>query len=157
MLRVDNERCTGCGACLDACPAGAIQLVDGIAAISADLCQECEACVMACPQGAIQPLEEHVPVVEGEVVALPERQIVVQQPVAAVTPSVSRPWLSNLGMALAFMGREIVPKVTAYLLEAWERRQATTTPRGRPAAGAPQSSNMQSGGHRQRQRQRRGR
>ena len=51
---VDAYRCTGCGACVRACPPGIIGLVKGKAAIVLDLCQQCGECFEACPvEGAI--------------------------------------------------------------------------------------------------------
>jgi NAD-dependent dihydropyrimidine dehydrogenase PreA subunit len=64
---VDVSRCTGCGACVEICPVGAVRLVYGIASVHEAACTGCEACVDACPQEAIQPL------VHGEIVAAQER------------------------------------------------------------------------------------
>lgn len=49
---VDETLCTGCGICLEACPADAIVLVDGMANIS-DECTACGACVAECPNDAL--------------------------------------------------------------------------------------------------------
>jgi len=46
------DRCTGCGACLAVCPAGAIRLVDGRARTDRSRCTACGACVAVCPAGA---------------------------------------------------------------------------------------------------------
>jgi len=51
---VDSEECTGCGACVDACPVEAIKLDDGIAVVDEDTCTECGLCEDACPVGAIK-------------------------------------------------------------------------------------------------------
>ena len=156
-LRVDSERCTGCGACVDVCPAGAIRLVDHLASIDAGLCRECQACMEVCPQGAIFVAEERVPVVvEGEIVGVSPNLPVVQQPASAPVRPI-RPRSYNLGMALAFLGREIIPRAAAYLLEAWRHRQTTPDARGRAALGISLLDHWRWGGHRQRQRQRRGR
>ena len=160
MLRVDSERCKGCGVCLDVCPTGAIHLVNRVATIDANLCRECEACVQACPQGAIQRVTEQAPVVvEGEAVVLTERQEVTRQVVAAPARPVPKPWLSGLGTVLAFLGREIVPRVTASLLDAWDRRRAAAALHIRSAEGRSLLGGGGQGGgrRRQRQRQRRGR
>jgi len=47
-----EERCTGCGACADACPAGAVSLEDGTAAADRSLCTGCGACIEVCPSQA---------------------------------------------------------------------------------------------------------
>jgi len=49
---VDKEKCTGCGQCVDICPAEAITLDNDIAVVS-DECIECGACADECPTGAI--------------------------------------------------------------------------------------------------------
>jgi ferredoxin len=50
--KVDQEKCTGCGACIDACPAEAIEMKDGKALIT-DSCIDCGACIDECPVEAI--------------------------------------------------------------------------------------------------------
>jgi NAD-dependent dihydropyrimidine dehydrogenase PreA subunit len=51
---IDEERCTGCGECVDACPTGALQLVEGQAALTEpEACAYCADCEDLCPQGAI--------------------------------------------------------------------------------------------------------
>ncbi|MHC4177705.1 MAG: indolepyruvate ferredoxin oxidoreductase subunit alpha [Planctomycetota bacterium] len=50
---VDAETCTGCEACVDACPVEAISMQDDIAVVDADSCTDCESCVEVCPVEAI--------------------------------------------------------------------------------------------------------
>jgi Dissimilatory sulfite reductase (desulfoviridin), alpha and beta subunits len=51
---VDKNECTGCGLCVDECPAEAISLdADGLSEIDADACVDCGACVDVCPVAAI--------------------------------------------------------------------------------------------------------
>lgn len=49
-----DRRCVGCGACVQACPRGAVSLVDGIAVVDRSLCHGCGMCAAACPREIIQ-------------------------------------------------------------------------------------------------------
>jgi len=52
---VTDDKCVGCGACVDACPADVLELKDDIAnVVRPDDCVECGACEDACPTDAIQ-------------------------------------------------------------------------------------------------------
>ena len=57
MIFVDEDRCTACGLCVEACPQGAIALGESGATIDQSLCAGCAACVAACPQAAIYEVE----------------------------------------------------------------------------------------------------
>jgi len=125
MMQVDEKRCTGCGHCLEVCPTGAIRLVDGVAAIDASLCRECQACLEACPNGAILAVEEVTEPVPAPAPSRTPAPLRVPAPTRPATPGI-RPAagvLPVLGAALAFVGREVVPRVVATLLEKRERRR----------------------------------
>jgi NAD-dependent dihydropyrimidine dehydrogenase PreA subunit len=47
------EACTACGACIESCPRGAIEVGD-VAAIDATLCIGCGVCIDACPNNVIE-------------------------------------------------------------------------------------------------------
>jgi ferredoxin len=54
IIRIDEEKCNGCGLCIPNCPEGALQLIDGKARLISDLfCDGLGACIGYCPQGAI--------------------------------------------------------------------------------------------------------
>ncbi len=52
-VTVNAEDCVGCGACVDICPSGALEINgDNVAEVN-DECVDCGACVSACPAEAI--------------------------------------------------------------------------------------------------------
>ncbi len=52
-VTIDEEKCTGCGACVEVCPVEALKLVDDKAKVDPDTCIDCGTCVDECPVGAI--------------------------------------------------------------------------------------------------------
>jgi Pyruvate/2-oxoacid:ferredoxin oxidoreductase delta subunit len=54
IVRIDEEKCIGCGICTRACAEGAIQLVDGVAKLVSDsYCDGLGNCLGKCPVDAI--------------------------------------------------------------------------------------------------------
>lgn len=54
IIKIDEERCNGCGLCIPECPEGAIQVIDGKLRLVSDLyCDGLGACLGHCPEGAI--------------------------------------------------------------------------------------------------------
>ena len=53
IIKIDEEKCNGCGACVAACHEGAIEMVDGKAVVNEDTCLSCGVCVGECPVSAI--------------------------------------------------------------------------------------------------------
>lgn len=58
IIKIDEEKCTGCGICADACHEGAIGMVDGKARLLRDdYCDGLGDCLPTCPTGAIRFVE----------------------------------------------------------------------------------------------------
>ena len=58
IIKIDQEKCNGCGACAEACHEGAIGMVDGKATLLRDdYCDGLGDCLPTCPTGAITFVE----------------------------------------------------------------------------------------------------
>jgi len=54
IIKIDEEKCDGCGLCVPSCPEGALQIIDGKAKlVKENFCDGLGACLGECPQGAI--------------------------------------------------------------------------------------------------------
>jgi NAD-dependent dihydropyrimidine dehydrogenase PreA subunit len=54
IVKIDQEKCNGCGQCVPSCAEGAISIVNGKAVLAAEnLCDGLGACLGECPLGAI--------------------------------------------------------------------------------------------------------
>ena len=55
VIKINEEKCIGCGECIPGCPEGALQVIEGKARLISDLfCDGLGACIGTCPQGAIE-------------------------------------------------------------------------------------------------------
>lgn len=148
---VDEERCTGCAACVEVCPTGAIAMVNKVAAINQERCDGCEACVDLCPNGAILVVTEAV---EEKAVlprVQPKSRVASRRP-ASLTVPLGRQLMPLVGSALLFFGREVVPQLIPRLVNALDRST------GKPSITASQHKRASSvathGRHRFRKRRR---
>ena len=73
IIKIDDEKCNGCGLCADACHEGAIEMVDGKAKLTReDYCDGLGDCLPACPTGVITfeereaPAYDHAAVLESK-------------------------------------------------------------------------------------------
>ena len=74
IIRIDGEKCDGCGACARACHEGAIEMVDGKARlVREDFCDGFGDCLPECPAGAITFEEREAPAYDEAAVKAAKR------------------------------------------------------------------------------------
>ncbi len=62
IIKIDEDKCNGCGACAAACHEGAIEMINGKAKLTReDYCDGLGDCLPACPAGAITFEEREAP------------------------------------------------------------------------------------------------
>lgn len=62
IIRINEEKCNGCGACASACHEGAIEMIDGKAKLTREnYCDGLGDCLPACPTNAITFEEREAP------------------------------------------------------------------------------------------------
>ncbi len=128
-MQVDTERCVGCGACIEVCPNGAIQLRQAKAWINPDLCTECKTCAEVCPQGSIQASREILPM---EAASLSIKAPTISESRSAMViepPQYQEKKGAPFRAVLTFLGQEILPRaIDLFLTRLEERRNSTLTP-----------------------------
>jgi len=62
IIKINEDKCNGCGACAAACHEGAIEMIDGVAKLTReDYCDGLGDCLPACPTNAITFEEREAP------------------------------------------------------------------------------------------------
>lgn len=75
IIKIDEEKCNGCGLCAEACHEGAIGIIDGKARLlREDYCDGLGDCLPACPTGAIAFEEREAAAYDAEAVAAAKKK-----------------------------------------------------------------------------------
>lgn len=75
IIKIDEEKCNGCGACASACHEGAIEMIGGKAKLTReDYCDGLGDCLPACPTNAISFEEREAPAYDEAAVLAAKQQ-----------------------------------------------------------------------------------
>lgn len=76
IIRIDKEKCNGCGVCADACHEGAIDIINGKAELVREhFCDGLGDCLPECPTGAISFEEREAPEYDEKAVKEAQKKI----------------------------------------------------------------------------------
>ena len=79
IIRIDKEKCNGCGACAKACHEGAIDIIDGKAELVREhFCDGLGDCLPECPTGAISFEEREAPEYDEKAVKEAQKKILAK-------------------------------------------------------------------------------
>ena len=101
IIRIDKEKCNGCGACADACHEGAIDIIDGKAELMREhFCDGLGDCLPECPTGAISFEEREAPAYDEEAVKEAQKKL-PNWPVQIKLAPVIAPYFNNARLLIA--------------------------------------------------------
>lgn len=106
LIKIDEEKCNGCGLCASACHEGAIKMIDGKAKlIRDDYCDGLGNCLPMCPTGAITFENREAPDYDKEAVLENQRKnnqsALRQWPVQIQLVPVNAPYFNNAHLLVA--------------------------------------------------------
>jgi NAD-dependent dihydropyrimidine dehydrogenase PreA subunit len=135
IIRIDEEKCTGCGLCVPTCAEGSLEIRNGKAVLVKEaLCDGLGACLGHCPEGALlieerdaEAFDEHL--VEERLKELGRPPLHAPQPAAPTPPAGGCPSARPLSLGGG------CPSAQAATLGA--RRPATAPAGGENAAATP--------------------
>ena len=101
IIRIDKEKCNGCGACADACHEGAIDIINGKAELMREhFCDGLGDCLPECPTGAISFEEREAPAYDEEAVKEAQKKL-PNWPVQIKLAPVCAPYFNNARLLIA--------------------------------------------------------
>ncbi len=138
IIRIDQEKCDGCGLCVPSCAEGAIVLVDGKAQILADkYCDGLGACLGECPVGALTIEERDTDEFIGPAPGAPGEHGHQESHVPAVDPQAPAPGaFACPGSAARQFTPAAAPEAGASALSHWPVKLRLVSPKAPFLKGA---------------------
>lgn len=90
IIRIDEDKCNGCGACAAACHEGAIEMINGKAKLTReDYCDGLGDCLPACPVDAISFEEREAPAYDEKAVLEAKNKKIADAPLPCGCPGMN--------------------------------------------------------------------
>ena len=102
IIRIDKEKCNGCGACANACHEGAINIINGKAELVREhFCDGLGDCLPECPTGAISFEEREAPAYDEKAVKEAQKKPLQNWPVQIKLAPVNAPYFNGSKLLIA--------------------------------------------------------
>ena len=102
IIRIDKDKCNGCGACASACHEGAIDIINGKAELVREhFCDGLGDCLPECPTGAISFEEREAPEYDEKAVQEAKKKTLQNWPVQIKLAPANAPYFNDAKLLIA--------------------------------------------------------
>lgn len=102
IIKIDEEKCNGCGACAHACHEGAIDIIDGKAKLTREnYCDGLGDCLPNCPTDAISFEEREAPAYDEKAVLASKQQKLINWPCQIKLAPINAPYFKGAKLLIA--------------------------------------------------------
>ena len=102
IIRIDKDKCNGCGACASACHEGAIDIINGKAELVREhFCDGLGDCLPECPTGAISFEEREAPEYDEKPVQEAQKKTLQNWPVQIKLAPANAPYFNDAKLLIA--------------------------------------------------------
>ena len=102
IIRIDKDKCNGCGACASACHEGAIDIINGKAELVREhFCDGLGDCLPECPTGAISFEEREAPEDDEKAVQEAQKKTLQNWPVQIKLAPANAPYFNDAKLLIA--------------------------------------------------------
>ena len=114
IIKIDEDKCNGCGACASACHEGAIDMIDGKAKLTREnYCDGLGDCLPACPMDAISFEEREAPAYD-EAAVLASKQKAESKPLPCGCPGTQSKTIKREEEACAVSSASVKSQLTQW-------------------------------------------
>ena len=102
IIRINKDKCNGCGACASACHEGAIDIINGKAELVREhFCDGLGDCLPECPTGAISFEEREAPEYDEKAVQVAQKKTLQNWPVQIKLAPANAPYFNGAKLLIA--------------------------------------------------------